>query len=181
MDYFARIGLVLRDLTENSTLNGDKKAEALRLAAELEAASDDLVTIINDRVRATTEAQDGRIVVIEESRAKIEAVVFSTSNAASLGLEVPAPTDEEKARLKDLFNGADPRLFDHDGDGEPGGSEPAADTEDPDQMTVAQATEWLDAHEIDHKGVTLRDDLRQLVREAQVVPDEAGPDTASGT
>lgn len=50
-------------------------------------------------------------------------------------------------------------------------------TSDPEQMTVAQATQWLDDHKIAHDGVTLRDDLRALVAKTQA---DAARATATG-
>lgn len=49
---------------------------------------------------------------------------------------------------------------------------------DPDNMTVAEALDWLDQHNVDHAGITLRDDLRGLVKLA--MEDEAEKAIAAG-
>lgn len=54
-------------------------------------------------------------------------------------------------------------------------------TSDPEQMTVAQATQWLDDHQIDHDGVTLRDDLRALVAKTQAAAAPQATGTADTT
>lgn len=134
-DLFARIGTVLERLLSVSTVNGDARTEALRLCQELQSAPDDIAKQIDARVEANIEAAVGRLAALEQGKRQTDAIVFSTSNAKSLGLPVPEPTKDEHDRLRELFNGADPAMFDHDGDGRPGGSlpepapnpEPAAD------------------------------------------------------
>lgn len=203
-DYLSRIGTALRALTDNSTLNGDVRTEILRLSDELIACEDQFASMIRDRVRAEIEAVSGRLQALEEGKAKADAVIFSTAAAGALGVPgAPPVSDADKERLRDIFNGADPTLFDHDGDGQPGGSlpvedpepEPAAEPEptpepapepepEPEavaaEMTIAEAEAWLDAHEVDRKGVTRRDDLRALVVDEQArLAEAAGKDTES--
>jgi hypothetical protein len=60
-DTFSRIGLAILALTDNSTINGPARDELKRLATELEEMENDMVTIINDRVRASVEGLEGRV------------------------------------------------------------------------------------------------------------------------
>lgn len=169
-DYFARIGRVLEAMVAVSTINGDLRAEANLLIAELKAAPDTLTTAVEDRVRAATEAIAGRVGVLEQGRERVDAIVFSNAGRGVLLGDAGPSDDAEKARLRELFNGADPAKFDHDGDGQPGGSTPAPApaTDFPtgaaiDEMTVAELKVELAARDIPIPAKASKTDLQNLL------------------
>ncbi len=178
-DLFARIGRALELLTGNSTLNGEQREECVRLATELQQTDETINRIVSDRVQAAADDHGGRLAVLEQAKLHTDTVVFSKANL--LALEASGDDEEELANIRRVFNGADPALFDHDGDGAAGGSEPAPATDDPAQMTIAQATAWLDENSVDHKGVTKVADLRDLVAASQKsLTTGQGSETVSG-
>ena len=162
-DYFARIGRVLEALVSVSTINGDVKSDALALCAELKSASDNLTAAVEERVRAATETLAGQVSVLEQGRERVDAIVFSNAGRGVL-LGDAGPSDEaEQARLRELFNGADPAKFDHDGVGGVGGSAPNPPTQNIDEMTVAQLKSVLDEQGRDYPATAKKADLQNLV------------------
>lgn len=172
-DLFARTGIILEHLLNQSTLNGDVKAEGLRLAAELKVARDDIGRRIDERVQAAVEAVVGRLEALEAGKRAADAVVFSRANLSSL--EGASDDPAEMERLWEVFNGADPARFDHDADGTPGGSTPAAPTDVVSEMTVAQLKAALDEKGIGYPSDARKADLQGLLAAA------SGPETVSGT
>lgn len=167
-DYFARIGRVLEALVSVSTINGDVKSDALALCAELKSAPDNLTAAVEERVRAATETLAGQVSVLEQGRERVDAIVFSNAGRGVL-LGDAGPSDEaEQARLRELFNGADPAKFDHDGVGGPLPAPPAPVIDFPtgaaiDEMTVAELKVELGARDIPIPAKAAKADLQNLL------------------
>lgn len=169
-DIFARIGLVLSGIIAQSTIHGPARSEAERLVEELRSSDTTISRIVEERVRAHTEALAGQVAALTAGADHLRAIVFSTSMLETL--EAGSSNEEELETLRGLFKRT-PDPLDRDHNGERGGDLPDPPTEDPDHMTIAMAEAWLDERKIDRKGVTKRDDLRELVRKAQA---EAAPE-----
>lgn len=193
-DYFARIGSVLAVLVTQSTLNGDFKQEALRLCDELRKAPDDFATHVAEQVGKAAEEVHGRLAALEEGKRRADAVVFSGPLTSILTGDAVGISEEDRLAMRELFNGADPAAFDHDGDGFPGGSlpqdpeqtMPEADTlsapaggdtisapdvisTEPlavDALTVAQLREELDSRQVGYPSDARKADLQKLLNEA---------------
>lgn len=190
-DLFARSAIALEHLLSASTVHGPAKEETLRIIAELRDAPDNFGARVEERVRALAEQMDGRVTALEAGKRHSDAVVFSNANAASLGVSAAGVSDEERARLRDLFNGADPAAFDHDGNGQPGGSVPSLPTpeptpapvsvgdEAPGEMTVAELKAALDDKGIGYPSSARKADLQALLDESDIT--RTGDDTLSGT
>ncbi len=167
-DYFARIGRVLEALVSVSTINGDVKSDALALCAELKSAPDNLTAAVEERVRAATETLAGQVSVLEQGRERVDAIVFSNAGRGVL-LGDAGPSDEaEQARLRELFNGADPAKFDHDGVGGSLPAPPAPVIDFPtgaaiDEMTVAELKVELGARDIPIPAKASKIDLQNLL------------------
>ena len=170
-DYFARIGRVLEALVSVSTINGDVKSDALALCAELKSAPDNLTAAVEERVRAATETLAGQVSVLEQGRERVDAIVFSNAGRGVLLGDAGPSDDAEQAKLRALFNGADPAKFDHDGVGGPGGSLPAPPArviDFPagaaiDEMTVAELKVELGARDIPIPAKASKIDLQNLL------------------
>lgn len=144
-DLFARVGTVLGHLLAASTVHGPAREESLRIIDELKASSDSIEDIVRERVRQELEGIHGKVVALEHDQLRTREAVF---------------------------NGAPPAAFDHDRDGNPGGSPPAPPTDNPDEMTVAQAKAWLDERSIEYPAAAKKAELVELVKAAQVTPQE---------
>lgn len=181
-DLFARIGTVLESLLVTSTVHGAARDEANRLVEELKGLDLSIEEVVADRVRAATEGLGGQVQALEEGQGRTSGILFST--AARNALLATTDSEEEHKKLEALFNGANPAAFDHDKDGNAGGSEAHPPTDNPDDMTVAQAKAWLDERQIEYPSGARRDELRELVKSKMPAPvtdgGTGGPETAAG-
>lgn len=174
-DIYARVGTVLSHLLAASTVHGPAKQECERLITELMGTDASVDTAVQQRVTAAMDELSGRVAALEQGQDRVRSAVFSGAGQKALLDACGADTAAAEA-LKGLFNGADPAKFDHDQDGAAGGRAPNPPTDNPDEMTIAQAKAWLDEHGVDHAGLTKVADLRQLVK-ASMPAGEAAPQT----
>lgn len=199
-DLFARVGVALQHLLEGSTLNGDVKADGLRLAKELQSAEVDINALVSERVRAEVEAITGRVAAVEGESRRTKDVLFSTETVAALDaalehrpetrealaaifeertLSVQEPASEPQPDPEIIVtNGAEPNIFDHDGDGSPGGSEPRPPTDNLVEMTVAQLKEALDDLEVGYAASAKKAELQELLENATAPAEPASSGVA---
>lgn len=100
-DVFARIGLALQHLLDQSTCHGPAREEVARLATELQAFKEGVGALIDDRVRAAVEEAEGRVNStingsFEALASALEAaeIPFTPPQAGTLPPPAPEPAPE---------------------------------------------------------------------------------------
>lgn len=166
---FALIGVALQRLLSISTMQGAPRAEVEEIIEQLRSADDKLVEIVNDRVRAASEALTGEVAALKDDSRRVQDAVFAPpeppkdpeppeKEAEPTPEPIPAPEPEKE------LSEAQIKALDLDEDGEAGGSKPVEATDDPDGMTVAMLRKAIAAKGGDNPPAnTNKADLREIL------------------